>query len=261
MDDCYFTTDDGHRFTPTDLARGPWNPDACHGGPPTALLVRALERLGEVGDDQRLARLSVELGRPVPMAGFTVTAEVRRRGRTATTTTARIVDTEGRTCATADGLHLTTVDLPTPSAPIEVPDFDRSEPGDFPIARDVFGDLRLFSHSIEVRYPPDDGPGGPTTMWMRTVPILSDEDPSPFQRLAPLADCGNGISWNVHPAEVTCINADLLLTLVREPVGDWFASRAVTHTSDDGIGFAGADLFDVDGLVGRVAQTLVLRAP
>src|SRR4051812_34010960 len=31
-------------FPPTAHARGPWDPTACHGGPPTGLLVRALER-------------------------------------------------------------------------------------------------------------------------------------------------------------------------------------------------------------------------
>ena len=30
-------------FVANDVARGPWDPDACHGGPPTGLLVRALE--------------------------------------------------------------------------------------------------------------------------------------------------------------------------------------------------------------------------
>ena len=48
MPDTFFTSsprrDGSEWFSPTDHARGPWDPDACHGGPPTALLVRALER-------------------------------------------------------------------------------------------------------------------------------------------------------------------------------------------------------------------------
>ena len=32
-------------FVPTDHARRPWDPDSCHGGPPTGLLVRALQTL------------------------------------------------------------------------------------------------------------------------------------------------------------------------------------------------------------------------
>ena len=36
---------DGDRFRATDLARGPWDPGALHGGAPAALLVRAVREL------------------------------------------------------------------------------------------------------------------------------------------------------------------------------------------------------------------------
>lgn len=259
MAEGYATTVDGTWFVPTDDARGPWDADACHGGPPTALLVRAVEGLAEVGPDQALARLTVELRRPVPMAGFAITAAVTRRGRTATTSTAELVDGDGRTCAVATALHLTTMDHATPSAPIDVPDFERSVPGDFPVPLDRMGGQRFFSHSLEVRHDPSNqAPGGPSTIWMRTIPIVVGEEPSPRERLAPLADCGNGISWNVHPRDLTCVNPDLTVTFLRAPVGSWFASRSATHTGPIGIGRSNADLFDVHGLVGHASQTLVL---
>ncbi len=258
MTEAYVTTDDGTWFTPGELARGPWHPDACHGGPPTALLVRALERLEGVGADQSLARVTVHLGRPVPMAGFRVEARVRHRGRTVAATTATLVDGDGRTCATADGLHLATVDLPTASAPVDRPDLAATVPGTFPIQLDH----RSFTDSVEVRHDPATtaDAGGPTTVWMSAAPIVAGEEPSPRQRLAPLADCGNGISWNTDPTVLSCINPDLTLTVLRDPVGAWFAVRATTHAGPAGIGIAVADLFDVEGLVGHVTQTLVLRA-
>src|SRR5919108_4856364 len=37
---------DGARLLPTELTRGPWDPDAQHAGPPAALLGRAIERIG-----------------------------------------------------------------------------------------------------------------------------------------------------------------------------------------------------------------------
>ena len=43
--EAFFVTDDGVHFTATQYSRGPWTEDACHGGPPTALMVRALELL------------------------------------------------------------------------------------------------------------------------------------------------------------------------------------------------------------------------
>src|SRR2546425_5754816 len=71
---------EGERFLPTELCRGPWSPDAQHGGPPAALLARAVERFGG-GDDMQVARLTVELLRPVPLVPLASTARFARPGR------------------------------------------------------------------------------------------------------------------------------------------------------------------------------------
>src|SRR5437870_9897899 len=75
----YLPLGDG-RFESTLATAGPWSADAQHGGPPSALLARAFERL-EADPDQRLARLTVEILRPVPVRPVTVTARVVRPGR------------------------------------------------------------------------------------------------------------------------------------------------------------------------------------
>src|SRR3989442_11866687 len=71
---------DGARFVPTELCRGPWSPDAQHGGPPAALMARAVERF-EGGEEMQVARLTVELLRPVPLVPLTVAARWARPGR------------------------------------------------------------------------------------------------------------------------------------------------------------------------------------
>src|SRR5881275_1884612 len=71
---------EGERFLPTELCRGPWSPDAQHGGPPAALLARAVERFGG-GDGMQVARLTVELLRPVPLVPLALTARFARPGR------------------------------------------------------------------------------------------------------------------------------------------------------------------------------------
>src|SRR5207247_2937553 len=71
---------DGARFVPTELCRGPWSPDAQHGGSPAALLARAAERF-EGGEEMQVARLTVELLRPVPLVPLTVAARWARPGR------------------------------------------------------------------------------------------------------------------------------------------------------------------------------------
>src|SRR5262249_43102264 len=50
------------------------------GGPPSALIARAFERL-EPDPNQRLARLTVEILRPVPVRPVTVIARILRPGR------------------------------------------------------------------------------------------------------------------------------------------------------------------------------------
>jgi Thioesterase-like superfamily len=256
--DPYFVTRDGSWFSPTDLCRGPWDVDACHAGPPTGLMVRALEHLVPNG---LLSRLTVELTRPVPMSGFMVQAEVRRPGRSVMTTEAEIFD-EDHVYARATGLHLRRLAEPLPcrTADVDVPDFARAVPGPFPI-RSTRHDLPAFNTSVEVRYDPagSQGVGGPTTIWMKVPPLLADEEPTGLQRLCPLADSGNGISYNDYLDRVLFLNADLTVAIHRQPVGEWFCSRVASHWESTGVGLADAELFDLDGHVGRALQTLLLQ--
>ena len=41
--------------------------------------------------------------------------------------------------------------------------------------------------------------------------------------------------------------------------GDWVHLACRTHFADDGVGLAHADLFDADGLIGEVAQPLLVQ--
>lgn len=74
--------DDGC-WLPTELARGPWDPRALHGGPVAALVARAIEGVGgpAEGAPMHPARLTLELVRPVPLEPLTVTTELVRPGR------------------------------------------------------------------------------------------------------------------------------------------------------------------------------------
>ena len=141
MDGAFFTID-GEWFRPTEHARGPWDPTACHAGPPTGLLARASEALLP---DQQLVRLTVDLTRPIPYAGFRIDAVVTRKGRTVSTTEMTLVDTEGRPVISARGMHVAASepgDLPT--APSSTPRLAESQPGAFPFAAGGHG-LPMFA--------------------------------------------------------------------------------------------------------------------
>src|ERR1700755_1742913 len=73
MTDSYYELIDdadalGEKFRATDLARGTWSAKIQHGGPVSALLVRALERCAQ-RDDTRLSRVVIDLLGGVPAEG------------------------------------------------------------------------------------------------------------------------------------------------------------------------------------------------
>ena len=72
---------DGDYFRPTVLTRGPWRPEHQHGGPPAALMARAIEGAAGEADSLQLARFTIDFVRPVPIEPLTVRVEQVRDGR------------------------------------------------------------------------------------------------------------------------------------------------------------------------------------
>lgn len=258
-DDKAFFRSDGEWFFGNGIARGPWSEDACHGGPVTGLLARAVEKI-TAGSGKQLVRLTVSFRRPIPISAFRIDAEIEREGRTVTETTVTLRDSADRICASARGLHLVsgTFDtLPTPSIPF--PSFDEAVKGEFPVLRGAH-DLPFFGSGVEVAYPPgQSNGGGPTTLWMRARPILEGEQTSPFQTVCPIADSGNGISRNAELSDATFVNPDLTLVVHRLPKSAWIGSQAISFWQPSGIGMAHAMLFDTAGVIGTALQTLIVR--
>ena len=258
MSDSFFTSTNDEWFQPTEHTRGPWDEHACHAGPPTGLLARALEKLLPA---QRLTRLTVNLQRPIPFAGFHVQGMVVRKGRTVSLSEAQLLDANNKVVITAAGMHL------TPSSEQHMPSHTQSmgsakdaSEGQFPIKDTLHGKPAFNGDGVQVRFPAGQSHSpGPTTAWMKTVPLLSYESPSPFQRICPLADCGNAFGRNAEPAEVTFMNTDLTLVLHRDPEGEWLGTQSVGYWEPTGIGLADALLFDEQGVVGRAMQSLILR--
>ena len=97
-------------------------------------------------------------------------------------------------------------------------------------------------------------------MWGRQrVPLVAGEQPSPLQRLAVVADSGNGAASPLDLNEWLFVNTDLTLHLHRAPKGEWIAVDAQTVVGPTGIGTVSGLLFDAEGQVGRSAQALLVR--
>src|SRR5947209_8856924 len=106
-------------FLATELARGPWDPAAQHGGAPAALLMRAFERL-RTSDELVLARVTYEFLRSVPLGELDVRSSVLRSGRRVQLLEGTIRTPDGIEIVRARALRVHRVDpsaLATPSAP------------------------------------------------------------------------------------------------------------------------------------------------
>ncbi len=252
----FYTLEDDRWFVGNAPARGPWSLEACHGGPVIAAIARAMEICVS---DKQLVRLSTDLLRPVPMGGFCVDTYIVKAGRMVTTARAELKDRDGNICARTTSLHVVPQDLgEVPNCHSEGPTLSDATPGEFPILMTVHGE-RAFGHYVETAYPPgENAQPGPTTMWMRSGSLLEGEVMSPFQRLCPIADCGNGASRNASLNDISFINPDVVIAMHRPPETEWLASSSHSHWQSSGIGLANAQLFDEFGSVATVFQTLLL---
>jgi hypothetical protein len=198
------------------------------------------------------------------MDGFSVAAQTTRAGRTVASSSATIVDGAGAVRATAVGLHVAGAERPVVDHPVESDDpegaggrprlADTVE-GPFPFT-DSPRALAWFGDGVAMRYPAGEPPGSRhTTVWMRSVPLVPGEEPTPFQRICPLADCGNAFSRHAEPDRITFVNPDLTIALHRPPQGDWLGMRASSHWQPTGVGLVTARLFDDGGSVGTALQT------
>ena len=249
---------DGERFLPTELTRGPWNPESEHGGPPAALLGRALERLGDAGGFQ-VGRITYEILRPVPLTPLTVTAEISRPGRRVQMAEASLRAGDGEVIrARAWRIRRDELALPAGSAaaPAPMPGPDEAQRGDFPpTGEDTGYHTAMDARFVEGRFTQP----GPARVWMRMRrPLVAGEEPTPLQRLLVAADSGNGVSAALDWRRFIFINVDLTVQLERLPEGEWVGLDAVTLPQPTGIGTAEAVLHDVRGRVGRALQTLLV---
>lgn len=252
-----FYLPEGGGFRPTELTRGPWDPEAQHAGPPAALIGRALEL--EVGPGWFLGRVTYEILRPVPIAPLTVAVEVVRPGRSVQMLAATLGDDGGEVIrATAWVLCTRELELPPGLAVTEPP------PGpDAGVEKPFFDTGQEVGYHTAMEYRFVSGAflePGPATVWMRMRhPLVEGESPTPLQRLLIAADTGNGASATVDLATQIFINVDLTVHLHRLPGGDWVCLDAVTVPEANGVGLAESRLFDQRGPLGRALQTLLIR--
>lgn len=252
--------DRGGTLYATELARGPWDPDAQHGGAPAAMIVRALERTAE-SSELALARVTVELRRPVPLGELLLGTELIRPGKRVQLIDASLRTPDGTEVLTARSLWIAKAGVD--GGPVEQPPPgpETAKPIEF-VGRVGAGreELLFPRDAMEIRFVSGAfSEIGPATAWFRLrVPLVAGEQPSPLQRLAAAADFPNGIASMLPWEDFMFINPDLTIYVEREPVGEWICLDARMSSVADGVGLSQAVLYDRNGRVGRSLQSLLI---
>lgn len=251
----------GEKFRATDLVRSTWSAAIQHAAPVSALLVRALERYAQ-RDDTRLSRVVIDLLGPVPAEGdIWVRAQLDRAGKQIELVSAEMLgpgpDGQPRPVARASGWRLQHLDtqklVRAGASPLRPPSEAKS--------RDLAKDWDPnYVHSLDWRWLTEPLNNGPGESWIRpTVDLVKGETMTPLERLFAVADDANGIGSKLDITKWTFLNTDLVVHVHRVPAGQWIGIRAETNYGPDGIGTTIGTLFDEQGPVGGIQQSVLVR--
>ncbi len=253
MADSFYIPLGGGAWGATAHTIGPWDERAQHGGPPSALLGRAIQHCAP-RDDMIITRFTCEILGAIPVGELRVEAWVARPGRSVEFLEA-VAQAGGRDVARASAwrvLRTASDGVPPRGGPPSLPaDASGASPE---------GWIDGYLSAIEWR--PVRGhfaEPGPATVWARLrYPLVADEETSPLERVLAVADSGNGLSGELDIARWHFINPELTVHLHREAAGEWICMDAQTAISPGGAGLATTVLSDQDGHIGVGAQSLLI---
>lgn len=242
-----------NRYEPTRATESPWDSQAQHGGPPTALLGHLLDIAA--GPDKRLARITADFLGAIPRRPFRVDTVEIRPGRRIALLEARMVF-DDRPAVVARAWAIETG--PTPPATgeqLHPPALADADP-----ALDLTG--WGYGEAIEWRYTR----GGYGTadsaadVWTRVrIPLIAGEKLTGLARTLVVADSANGVSAALPMEHWLFIPPSITVTLARFPDTEWVHMACRSHLSPDGLGVSHATLSDTDGYLGEVSQPLLVR--
>ncbi len=256
---------DETRFRASTMTRGPWDERHQHAGPPAALLGSALA--GALGEP-RLARVTFEVLRPVPIGDCTVTTKVLRGGRRVGLAEGTLEDEDGPLLL-ARGWRIRDVP-PEADAAIEAdagPAPDRVDEQPLP-APDGLAPLAFFEVGWDEGYHAAMDVRavvgaflelGDATAWLRSrIDLIEGTPITPLQRVLVAADTGNGISVRLPFERWLFVNTDLTVHLHGLPCTDWVGLEARTRFGH-GAAVAHSTLHGEQGPIGLAAQSLLVE--
>jgi hypothetical protein len=260
--DCYYRrlTADGdfQIFESTDGTRSNWDREIQHGSPPLALMTKLIEDLA-ADSGLRVGRLTLDILGAIPVTQVRVRAWVERPGSRISMMAAEMSaprpDGAERAVARVTAWLLAPSDT-ADAATDRYPPLIEGEAAPVPHSW-VGAEGYLETVSWRTQRTAEDESN---VVWLSPlVPLVGSEETTELQRLAMVVDCANGAGAALDPEKFVFMNTDTAVHLHRLPLGNDFALRARGSIGPDGIGATTADIFDRQGFIGTVAQTLLVQ--
>ena len=239
-----FFTEEGGRYIPNDVCRGPWDHDSLHGRVIAGLMAFEAERT-HGGDEWQPARMTVDLYRMPRFTPAHVTSNVVRSGNRI-----RIVDLEfwGGETSVARSTVVFLKKGPQPDGHVwSPPNWEVPRPEE--LAPNQPGRVNMWETRAVAGAT--FGTFGQKRAWVReTRDLVAGHPLTPFLRAAgsadfasPYANSGDhGLEW---------VNCDITLYLHRLPVDEWIGYEVAAHHSAEGVAVGECALYDVNGAIGR----------
>jgi hypothetical protein len=248
---------DGNSVLTSPAAAGPWDRRMQHGSAPASLVTWAAERIA-TPVPMDVARVTIDLMRPVPVAPLTIATEVLREGRKIQLCEVRLL---------ADDVQVVgaTV-LKIKRQALQLPDDVRELPVTLPppedsLVEDGHAATSPFVGMVSMRAACGRfGQAGAGAIWFRLDhPLIEGEAVSQAMRALVAADFSNGTASSLDFRAWTFINADLTVNFSRQPAGEWILVDGESWIGPDGAGLAMSRLADRQGYFGRAVQSLVIE--
>ncbi|THI96666.1 thioesterase family protein [Nocardioides sp.] len=245
---------DGDTYTPLPLAQSLWRADQMHGVAVSGLLARTLEqRVAVTGrTDLVPARYHVDLFRPARMTATTSSATIVREGPRLLLLDA-VVEQDGEVVARAGATFLTSSQNP-PGEVWSAEDRPSPPPADVAPSTGehhvpIFASGKPWSDDFTEHQN-----AGRHQTWQTAMPIVVDEECTPFQAVASIADATSMVT-NWGSGGVEFINTDISLAIARLPESASLGLRTTDHVASAGVAVGTAEVFDRLGPIGTATVT------
>lgn len=255
------STAQGGKVLARSYAAGPWDLSMQHGSAPTAFAVWAAEQVPTPAP-MHIARVTMDLMRPVPLGELDYKVTVLRSGRKIQLINVSL-HAGSHEVARASIMKIR-------SSPVSLPDY----PGNDSLALDAplpeacgspgagFGENNPFVQCMTLKLARGGGfeELGPSAVWFHADrPIVEGHATSPNMLAAIGGDFCNGVASALDFNKWTYINSDLTLSFSRPPIGDWVLVDGHSVFGPEGAGLSIGRLADRHGYFGRSIQSLVVE--